>query len=74
MQGRITKQISNLYTVYVGGKYLECSARGKFRKDGISPVVGDIVDVDIDNLTIEEIMRRRNKLDKYVYEKTGLLL
>ena len=44
MQGRIIKQISNLYTVEIDGKIFECRARGKFRNMGLSPVVGDIVE------------------------------
>ena len=66
MQGRITKQISNQYTVEVDGEKIVCNARGKFKNMGLSPVVGDIVEVDIDNKTIEKINTRKNKLDRPV--------
>ncbi len=66
MQGRITKQISNQYTVEVNEEKIECFARGKFKNMGLSPVVGDIVDIDYDNKTIERINNRKNKLDRPV--------
>ena len=66
MQGRITKQISNQYTVEVDGEKIVCNARGKFKNMGLSPVVGDIVEVDADNKTIEKINTRKNKLDRPV--------
>ena len=66
MQGRIIKQISNLYTVSVDGDNYECSARGKFRNEHISPLVGDIVKIGIDTLTIDEIMPRKNELKRPV--------
>lgn len=74
MQGRITKQISNLYTVQVNDESFECSARGKFRKDKISPVVGDLVNVDILNKTIDEILPRKNKLDRPVVANVDIAL
>ena len=74
MQGRITKQISNLYTVLVADKELECSARGKFRNTGISPVVGDIVEVNLDTKTIDEIYPRKNKLERPVVANVDIAL
>lgn len=64
MLGRITKQISNQYTVNVAGKEYICSARGKFKNVGLSPVVGDIVDIDINDLRINEIQQRINLLSR----------
>ena len=46
MNGKITRIISNLYTVKVGEELYGCRARGRFRKDGISPIVGDNVIID----------------------------
>lgn len=43
MNGIITKQISNQYTVNIKGKEYVCSARGKFRNLNLSPLVGDKV-------------------------------
>lgn len=74
MQGRITKQISNLYTVEVGNKKIECSARGRFRNEGISPFVGDIVDVNVDAKTIDNLLPRKNKLDRPVVANIDIAL
>lgn len=64
MNGIITKQISNQYTVNIKGKEYVCSARGKFRNLNLSPLVGDKVKVDIEKLLIEEILPRTNTLDR----------
>ena len=45
-RGRIIKALSGFYYVDVGGdSLLQCRARGKFRQDGMSPLVGDWVEV-----------------------------
>ena len=44
-EGRIQKALSGFYYVDTGTEVLTCRARGKFRKDGISPLVGDRVQV-----------------------------
>lgn len=44
-EGRILKALSGFYYVDVDNRILTCRARGKFRKDGISPLVGDRVAV-----------------------------
>lgn len=62
MQGKIIKQISNDYTVLVNDKLVVCKARGKFRKLGITPLVGDDVLIDLDNNYILEILPRKNSL------------
>ena len=66
MQGQIIKQISNLYTVKVGDMLYGCRARGKFRKDNISPMVGDYVIINPDDNVIESILERKNELDRPV--------
>lgn len=43
--GRIQKALSGFYYVETDGQMLTCRARGKFRKDGVSPLVGDRVEV-----------------------------
>ena len=47
MQGLIVENISNLYKVKTDDKIYETTARGKFKKDEISPVVGDFVDITV---------------------------
>lgn len=44
-RGRIEKALSGFYYVNTGTEILQCRARGKFRKEGLSPLVGDWVDV-----------------------------
>ena len=44
-EGRIKKALSGFYYVEGDGELLQCRARGKFRKEGISPLVGDWVEV-----------------------------
>ena len=44
-RGRIEKALSGFYYVNTGGEVLRCRARGKFRREGLSPLVGDWVEV-----------------------------
>lgn len=74
MQGRITKQISNQYTVDVDSQKYVCSARGKFRNSGLSPIVGDIVEIDLNTLTIEKILPRKNRLNRPVVANVDVAL
>ena len=62
MQGIITKQISNDYTVVTKEKIKVCKARGKFRKLNITPLVGDKVIIDEENNYILEVLPRKNSL------------
>lgn len=45
MKGRIEKALSGFYYVNSGSEILQCRARGKFRREGMSPLVGDWVQV-----------------------------
>ena len=61
--GRIQKALSGFYYVDTGSEILQCRARGKFRKEGISPLVGDLVEVrELGNGEgfVEKILPRRN--------------
>ena len=44
-RGRIQKALSGFYYVDADGKLVTCRARGKFRQEGRSPLVGDWVEV-----------------------------
>lgn len=44
-RGRIEKALSGFYYVNTGSEVLQCRARGKFRREGMSPLVGDWVQV-----------------------------
>ena len=47
MQGRILKATGGFYYVLSGTVLYECRARGLFRKNGVSPLVGDWVDMEV---------------------------
>ena len=46
MKGKIIENISNLYKVEANKEIYEATARGKFKKDEITPVVGDNVEIE----------------------------
>ena len=61
--GVIVKALSGFYYVETEGKLLECKARGKFRLDGTSPLVGDRVSCSLDangKGRIDHVEPRRN--------------
>lgn len=60
--GRIVKALSGFYYVQTDEGLVECKARGRFRKEGISPLVGDWVDLTGENGkgTLEAIHPRKN--------------
>ena len=47
MQGRIIENSSNLFKIKTEKGMYEANARGKFKKEEISPVVGDLVEIEI---------------------------
>jgi ribosome biogenesis GTPase len=49
MQGIIVKGIAGFYYVKVDEEIYECKARGKFRHNELSPLVGDKVEFDLQN-------------------------
>ena len=62
-EGRIQKALSGFYYVDTGREILTCRARGKFRKEGVSPLVGDRVEVrELGNGegVVDKILPRRN--------------
>ena len=44
MNGSIIKAIGGIYTVEASDGVYECKARGIFRKKGVSPMCGDVVE------------------------------
>ena len=64
MQGKIIKNISNLYSVLIDNKIYDCKPRGKFRNLNITPLVGDEVIIDEDNNYILDILPRKNELNR----------
>lgn len=62
MEGRIIKNISNDYVVKIDNKLYTCKPRGKFRISNLTPLVGDIVEIDNNNNYIIDIKKRKNSL------------
>jgi ribosome biogenesis GTPase len=63
MKGIIVKGIAGFYYVKTEEKIFQCKARGIFKKDGITPYVGDeviIEKLDDDEAVINEILPRKN--------------
>ena len=46
MTGRIIKAISGFYYVEYEEKIYECKAKGVFRKNGVTPFVGDFIEFE----------------------------
>jgi len=70
MRGRIEKALSGFYYVNVGQQVLQCRARGKFRREGTSPLVGDWVDKYPESVQAlheagMEVMNHSNHHDHY---------
>ena len=68
MTGRIQRALSGFYYVKgEDGSLLTCKARGKFRREGVSPLVGDSVvccEVPGGEGRIDEILPRRNFFER----------
>lgn len=65
IKGRLIKGIGGFYYVETADGVYECKARGIFRKKKITPLVGDIVSITLNENaenTIDEIYERKNSL------------
>ena len=63
MQGVIVKALSGFYYVKTDRETVECRARGRFRLDGSSPLVGDRVEISLDSNgkgRVDKLLPRRN--------------
>lgn len=60
--GRILRSISGFYDVQTESALISCRARGILRKEGNSPLTGDLVEISVENGKgmIEKILPRRN--------------
>ena len=64
LKGRIININSTKYLVSVNDKVYDCTLRGKFRNDKITPLVGDFVNINEKDLQIMEIFPRLNMLKR----------
>ncbi|KIX90399.1 GTPase [Staphylococcus microti] len=65
--GQIIKSISGVYRVDVDGEQFDAKPRGLFRKKQITPVVGDMVDIDFETHAsgyIQHVHERKNELKR----------
>ncbi|PLS16634.1 ribosome small subunit-dependent GTPase A [Bacillus sp. M6-12] len=63
--GKIIKALSGFYYVLDGEKIVQCRGRGVFRKNKVTPLVGDSVEYQAENITdgyIMEVNDRKNEL------------
>ncbi len=64
MEGTIVKGIGGFYYVKTADRTYQCRARGIFRKDGLTPYVGDRVEIepqDLEEAVITRILPRKNQ-------------
>ena len=62
-EGVIVKALSGFYYVRTGSETVECRARGRFRLDGTSPLVGDRVEISLDAQgkgRVDKLLPRKN--------------
>ncbi|MCR6515370.1 MULTISPECIES: ribosome small subunit-dependent GTPase A [Clostridium] len=64
MKGKIIKGIGGFYYIKTDEGVIECKARGKFRHKSLKPMVGDNVEIKIENGkgVIEDIEERNSEL------------
>ena len=63
VEGIIVKALSGFYYVAAGDRLIDCKARGRFRLDGSSPLVGDRVRCSLDaggKGRVDEVRERKN--------------
>ena len=77
ISGRIMKALSGFYYVKTQTHdFVECKARGRFRKEKITPLVGDVVEISLENGKgmIENICPRNNSFIRPAVSNLDLLV
>ena len=69
MQGRIIGNVSNTYKIKTNTAIYEAYARGRFKNEEITPLVGDIVEMQItdsimNTAIIEKVKERKNEIKR----------
>lgn len=61
--GRIVRSLSGFYEVQIGGRVITCRGRGVLRKQGVTPLTGDLVEITEEKGKgmIEKVMPRQNR-------------
>ena len=60
--GRIVRSLSGFYDVQTGDRVVTCRARGILRKQGVSPLTGDMVEITVEHGKgmVERVLPRQN--------------
>lgn len=78
LQGKIVKGVGGFYEVLSGGKPYTCRARGRFRRDGLTPLPGDDVEFtpgEGEELGfVDGILPRRNALRRPAVANVDMLV
>jgi len=76
IKGRIIKALSGFYYVQTEEKLVECKARGRFRKEKITPLVGDWVELSLEHGKgmLETILPRTNSFVRPAVANLELLV
>ena len=61
--GRIVRSLSGFYDVQIPGKVISCRGRGSLRKEGVTPLTGDMVEITLEHGKgmVERILPRKNR-------------
>lgn len=79
IQGTIIKGIGGFYYIKTDDSIYSCRARGKFRKESLTPIVGDMVRIEVTDSEkkegyVTEILPRKNELFRPQVSNIDLLL
>jgi len=77
LNGIILKGVGGFYYVDTGDNVVECRARGKFRKNTLTPIVGDRVEIEIcpsGEGSVVKIEERKNALTRPAVSNIDCLL
>ncbi len=77
MEGVIFKALSGFYYVDCDGENVTCRARGKFRHEGLTPLVGDRVTVPLQGDgtgSVDAILPRKNEFQRPAVANIDLLV
>ena len=76
IKGRIMKALSGFYYVKTESDLIECKARGRFRKERITPLVGDWVELSVEHGKgmLEQILPRSNSFVRPAVANLDLLV
>ena len=61
--GRIVRSLSGFYDVQIPGKVISCRGRGSLRKEGVTPLTGDMVEITVERGKgmVEKVLPRKNR-------------